>query len=87
MLSRVGAKRSAIRSSNLRTRFIHNRAKHDETTNQQIERVLTVLYPNKNLQEREINVTYFLARYGYGLIERLLQEIDLDSPDHQLISL
>jgi bacillithiol synthase len=73
--------------TNLRTRFIHNRAKHDETTNQQIDRVFTVLYPNKNLQEREINVTYFLTRYGYGLIDRLLQEIDLDSPDHKLIKL
>ena len=71
--------------ANLRTRFINNRAKRDETTQQQIERMFAVLYPNKNLQEREINITYFLARYGYGLIEVLLNEIDLDSRDHRLV--
>ena len=79
-------KRSII-SSRIFRRFVHNRAKHDETTNQQIERLFAVLFPNRNLQEREINVTYFLTRYGYGLIERLLEEIDLDSPDHKLVKL
>ncbi len=82
-----GREKIRYQLTNLRTRFVHNRAKHDETTNQQIERLFAVLFPNRNLQEREINVTYFLTRYGYGLIERLLEEIDLDSPDHKLVSL
>jgi bacillithiol biosynthesis cysteine-adding enzyme BshC len=72
---------------NLRTRFVHNRGKRDETMNQQVERLFAVLYPNKNLQEREINVSYFLARYGYELIERLYQEIELGEHDHKLVYL
>jgi bacillithiol synthase len=72
---------------NLRTRFIHNRGKRDETAKQQIERLFAALYPNKNLQEREINVFYFLARYGYELIDRLYDEVEVGSRDHKLIAL
>lgn len=72
---------------NLRTRFIHTRGKRDETTKQQIERLFSVLYPNKNLQEREINVAYFLARYGYELIDRIYDEVDVGLHDHKLINL
>ncbi|HMY73609.1 MAG TPA: bacillithiol biosynthesis cysteine-adding enzyme BshC [Blastocatellia bacterium] len=71
----------------LRTRFINNRGKRDETTVQQIERLFAVLYPNKGLQEREINFSYFLARYGYELVDRLYENIALDSRDHQVIYL
>jgi bacillithiol synthase len=72
---------------NLRTRFIHNRSKRDETMQQQIERMFAVLYPNKNLQEREINASYFLARYGYELIDRLYQETEIGFRDHKLVYL
>jgi bacillithiol synthase len=72
---------------NLRTRFIHNRTKRDETMGQQIERLFAVLYPNKNLQERELNVAYFLARYGYEWIDRLYDEVELESRDHKLVYL
>ena len=72
---------------NLRTRFVHNRGKRDETTRQQIERLFAALYPNKNLQEREINVFYFLARYGYELIDRIYDEVEVGLRDHKLVNL
>jgi bacillithiol synthase len=72
---------------NLRTRFVHNRGKRDETTRQQIERLFAALYPNKNLQEREVNVFYFLARYGYELIDRIYGEVEVGLRDHKLINL
>jgi bacillithiol biosynthesis cysteine-adding enzyme BshC len=73
--------------NHLRTRFVHNRSKRDETTAQQIERLCAALYPNKNLQEREINTAYFLARYGYELIDRLYEEIEPGGKDHKLVYL
>ena len=72
---------------NLRTRFVHNRGKRDEGAKQQIERLFTALYPNKNLQEREVNVFYFLARYGYELIDRMYDEVEVGLRDHKLINL
>lgn len=82
-----GREKIIYQLSNLRTRFINNRSKRDEAMSSQIERAFTVLYPNKGLQEREINVSYFLARYGYDLIDRLYEEVDVESRDHRLVYL
>ena len=73
--------------NNLRTRFVHNRSKRDETTGQQIEKLFAVLYPNKGLQERELNFAYFLARYGYELVDRLYDEVEIGNHDHKLVFL
>jgi bacillithiol biosynthesis cysteine-adding enzyme BshC len=72
---------------NLRTRFVHNRAKRDEATRHQIERAFAVLYPNKTLQERELNSAYFLSRYGYELIDRLYAEVEVGLSHHKLVYL
>ena len=82
-----GREKILYQLNHLRTRFIHNRGKRDDTTKQQIERLFAALYPNKNLQEREINASYFLARYGYELIDRIYDEVDVGLHDHKLINL
>ena len=82
-----GREKILYQLSNLRTRFVHNRSKRDEATRHQIERAFAVLYPNKSLQEREINVTYFLARYGYELIDRLYEEVEVGFSNHKLVYL
>jgi bacillithiol biosynthesis cysteine-adding enzyme BshC len=45
------------------------------------------LYPNKNLQEREIAGVYFLARHGTQLLRDLYDSIHPECVDHQIISL
>jgi bacillithiol synthase len=69
----------------LRASYIKNISQRDEATRLQIERAFAVLYPNKGLQEREINVSYFLARYGYELLDRIYDEIQLEETGHQLL--
>ncbi|HWN99632.1 MAG TPA: bacillithiol biosynthesis cysteine-adding enzyme BshC, partial [Blastocatellia bacterium] len=44
----------------LRTRFVHASAHREETAYRQVERAYTTLFPEKNLQERELNAYYFL---------------------------
>ncbi len=82
-----GREKILYQISNLRTRFVHNRTKRDEGMGQQIERLFAVLYPNKGLQERELNIAYFLARYGYELIDRIYEEVQPTLQDHKLIFL
>jgi bacillithiol biosynthesis cysteine-adding enzyme BshC len=69
----------------LRTRFIHSSAHRDETAYRQVERAFTTLYPDKNLQERELNVYYFLSRYGPALIEELYNAAELGFSNHKLV--
>jgi len=46
----------------------------------------TFLYPNKDLQEREIAAAYFLMKYGVGLIETLKQHLKVSCSDHQIVT-
>ena len=69
----------------LRTRFVHASAHRDEAAYRQVERAYTTLYPDKNLQERELNAFYFLSRYGPGLIHELYEAADVGYANHKLL--
>src|SRR5205085_186272 len=45
------------------------------------------LYPNKNLQEREIGGVSFIARYGQQLLRDIYGIIHTDCHDHQIVEL
>ncbi|MBU4254286.1 MAG: bacillithiol biosynthesis cysteine-adding enzyme BshC [Acidobacteria bacterium] len=45
------------------------------------------LYPNRHLQERVFNITPFLFKYGFALIDRLYEAVDITHDDHQVINL
>jgi len=47
----------------------------------------TLLYPNKNLQEREITGIYFLLKHGAGVLEKLHEKLKPGCPDHQVVVL
>ena len=58
-----------------------------ETTIRQLTRLSNLLYPLGNLQEREINFTYFYNKYGKDFIRKLYDDISVSEFEHQLISL
>ena len=70
--------------SHLRTKFVHAQGRHNDILTKQIEKALAILYPQKSLQERRINIFYFLARYGMDFLAQLYEEIDLSDHDHWL---
>ncbi len=43
------------------------------------------LMPHKDLQERRVGGAYFLGRAGYGLLDRLLEHIQVRCSDHQTL--
>ena len=53
-------------------------ARHEES-------LARFLWPNKDLQEREVSGICFLARAGYELLDRLLEQTQLRSPEHQVV--
>jgi uncharacterized protein YllA (UPF0747 family) len=71
----------------LRTKFVNAEARRNETLDRQLDALSNALFPEKKLQERVINVSSFLVRYGLGLIRRLEADLDLDSRQHQIISI
>jgi uncharacterized protein YllA (UPF0747 family) len=71
----------------LRTKFVNAEARRSDTLERHLDSVLNSLFPEKKLQERVINVTSFLVRYGLGFIRRLEEELDLDSREHQVVEI
>ena len=71
----------------LRNKFRHVQLRKDETINRQFENLFASLMPNGALQERSINVAYFLNRYGINFIDWIYQASDLDDKGHRVIYL
>jgi bacillithiol biosynthesis cysteine-adding enzyme BshC len=69
----------------LRTRFIHASAHREEAAYRQVERAFATLYPDKNLQERELNVYYFLSRSGPALLGELYNAADMGFSNHKVV--
>ena len=58
-----------------------------ETTIRQLTRISNLLYPLDNLQEREINFSYFYNKYGKDFVKKIYDEISVNEFEHQIISL
>ncbi len=61
--------------------------KRNETAIQQLNKAIEHLFPNQRLQERVFNIVPYLFKYGYGLMERLDQDLPIEEHGHQLIYL
>jgi bacillithiol biosynthesis cysteine-adding enzyme BshC len=51
---------------------------HVSTVRKQVQRVCSTLFPSRKPQERILNIFSFLFEYGWGLIPRLMKEIDAE---------
>jgi len=69
----------------LRTKFVNAEARRNDTLERHLDAVTNSLFPEKKLQERVINVSSFLVRYGLGFIGRLEEALALDTREHQVI--
>jgi bacillithiol synthase len=83
----TGRKKIQYQLDGLRTRFVRAQMTRDEAAHRQLQRAADQLYPNKNLQERHINVTSLLARHGTYVIEWIFNAINLGSNDHEVVYL
>jgi len=83
----TGRRKINYQLEGLRTRFHRAQLSRDETAQRQIKRVLDQLYPEKDLQERHINITSLLARHGRYVIEWIFNAINLESTEHQILYL
>jgi bacillithiol biosynthesis cysteine-adding enzyme BshC len=83
----TGRKKINYQLDGLRTRFIRAQMNRDEAAHRQLQRAFDQLCPNKDLQERHINITSLLARHGTYVIEWIYNAINLGSTEHQIVYL
>ncbi|MCW9097163.1 MAG: bacillithiol biosynthesis cysteine-adding enzyme BshC, partial [Ignavibacteriaceae bacterium] len=58
-----------------------------EVTLRQIDRAAINLFPNSNLQERELNFVYFVNKYGEDFMKKIFDELQINKFEHQVIEL
>lgn len=58
-----------------------------EVTLRQIDRAAVHLFPNSNLQEREINFLYFANKYGEEFLRKVFDELQINKFEHQVIKI
>lgn len=63
------------------------RERQHETALRQIEKVRTILYPNGNLQERELSFIYFAHKYGLDIVKWIFDQVLINKFEHQVIEL
>jgi bacillithiol biosynthesis cysteine-adding enzyme BshC len=83
----TGRRKMLYQLEGLRTRFHRAQMSRDEAAQRQIKRALDQLFPEKDLQERHINITSLLARHGRYVIDWIFNAINLESTEHQIVYL
>ncbi len=71
----------------LRERAARAQLRRSEDQARHADDLTTALYPNKNLQERELAGVSYLARHGTQLLLRLYDAAQTSCPDHQIVYL
>ena len=61
--------------------------KKSQDVRERIYRLHNALYPQRLPQERCLNITYFLARYGTGIVKYVYDNMNSEETAHQLLSL
>ncbi len=72
---------------NLKGKSLEAQKKKHEITLRQIDKVINSLYPNSNLQERELNFIYFVHKYGPDILKHIFNELEISRFKHQAIVL
>ena len=83
----TGRRKINYQIDGLRTRFQRAQMGRDEAVHRQLQRAFDLLYPNKALQERSINITSLLSRHGRYVVDWIYDAIDLASAEHQIVYL
>jgi bacillithiol synthase len=71
----------------LKEKTIAAQKRQHEVYLRQIDKTALHLFPNSNMQERQINVLYFLNKYGLEFVRWLNTEMVIDSFKHQILPL
>lgn len=67
-------------------KFEESQIMQNDTTGSKLSSVINSVYPNSNPQERYINISYFINKYGVEFIDELYSTIDINKHAHQVIS-
>lgn len=69
----------------LLNKSLESRKRKYEIVVRQTQKAISNLVPGNNLQERELNLIYFVNKYGMSFVNGLFDEISVNRFEHQII--
>lgn len=70
----------------LKDKFMTSYLNQNEIVTKQLNKILSVIFPDNVLQERSLNIIYFLNKYGMDFIQHLKDNINVENFEHQFIA-
>jgi len=83
----VAARKMRHQIHRLESRAARAHLRREQVLDRHATMLSSLLFPEKELQERRLAGIYFLARFGTELIDRLLEDYRPECHDHQVIPL
>jgi len=83
----VAARKMQYQLQHLESRAARAHVHREQVLERHVNLLSSILFPEKELQERKIAGIYFLAKYGTALIDQLLEQYKPECHDHQVIEL
>jgi bacillithiol synthase len=71
----------------LKDKFVESQVQQNESTITKLKSNIQNIYPDEILQERYINILYFLNKYGFDIIQKLIDKMDISDFNHQVIEI
>jgi bacillithiol biosynthesis cysteine-adding enzyme BshC len=71
----------------LRDKSMKSQEQKFDAALRQISKAQNVIYPNENLQERELTIINFVNKYGFDFFDWLYNELDITEFKHQILEI
>jgi len=83
----IAARKMRHQLQRLESRAARAHLRREQVLDRHASMLSSLLFPERELQERRLAGIYFLAKYGVDLIDRLLEDYRPECHDHQVIAL
>jgi bacillithiol synthase len=71
----------------LRKKTERETLRRDARASEEARYLSALLYPDRHLQERFYSILPFLAQHGLDLVDRLYEVVQVDCPDHRVVTI
>ncbi len=71
----------------IKQKFVESQVQQNESAILKLKSTIQSVYPDETLQERYINIVYFINKYGFDIIRKLIDSIDINNFNHQVIEI
>ncbi len=71
----------------LRKKTERETLRRDARASEESRYLSALLYPHRHMQERFYSILPFLAQHGLDLVDRLYEVVQMDCPDHRVVTL